>query len=80
MPGGDRAESRSVTGSAQSDAAGGKTGDQRWRAANKNRVDVDAVLQVEALLAGKPERQHPCGVRSITDDILRGGGGEGLNG
>ena len=79
MPGGDRAESSRATGSAQSDAAGGKTGDQRRSATNKNRVDVDAVLQVEAMPAGKPERQHPCGVRGVTDDIFRGSGGEGLN-
>ena len=60
-------------------AAGSKTGDQRRRAPNKHWIDVNAIFQVEALLAGKPERQHPCGVRGVTDDIFRRGGGERLN-
>ena len=53
------------------DAAGGHAGDQSRRAADKNRIDVDALFGEKALLLGEPKRHDSRGVGGVTDDVFR---------
>ncbi len=76
MARGDRREHGAAAGAADVNAAGGQPGDQCRRAADENRLDVDAVLGKKALLLGEPERHDARGEGGVADDIFcrrRGG-------
>ncbi len=79
MAGGDRREHGAAAGAADVNAAGGQSGDQCRRAADENRLDVDAVLGKKALLLGEPERHDAGGEGGVADGIFcrRRGGNHG---
>src|SRR5215831_11416263 len=72
MPRGDGSQNCAAAGTPDMNAAGGHAGDQSRCAADKNRIDVDAIFGEKALLWGEPKRHDPCVVCGLTDNVLAG--------